>query len=181
MRMDQSVRKLGSKSILLIAILGAAFQAIPLFGEQGNSTQEQTGSRDTGGAVSGSGLLRQISGALEDVVAKVSPAVVQIQASGLGPVENNDGVALIVRQHAIGSGVIVDPDGFIITNAHVIEGAQRIRVVLPQSKGHYRLSGRASDPVTSQSDGLFIHASARRGAAAADIAGLQSDLNQRTH
>lgn len=131
--MAQSVRSLAkcSKSILLIATLGASFPAIALLGQQVNSRQTHTGSRDTGGAVSDSGLLLQLSGALEDVVARVSPAVVQIQASGLGPVENKNGVALIVRQHAIGSGVIVDPDGFIITNAHVIEGAQRIRVVLP--------------------------------------------------
>ena len=35
-----------------------------------------------------------------------------------------------MRQHAIGAGVIVDPDGYIMTNAHVVAGAQRIRVVL---------------------------------------------------
>ena len=78
-------------------------------------------------------LLRQFNGALQDLVAKVSPAVVQVQAAGLAPVEtgNKSGVAFFVRQHAIGSGVIVDPDGYIMTNAHVIEGAQRVRVVLP--------------------------------------------------
>jgi serine protease Do len=58
---------------------------------------------------------------------------VQIQTAGLAPLEvsKKSGVALIVRQRAIGSGVIVDPDGYIITNAHVVEGAQRVRVVLP--------------------------------------------------
>jgi len=78
-------------------------------------------------------LLRQFNSSLEALVSKVSPAVVQIQAAGLAPLQagNKGGVAVIVRQRAIGSGVIVDPDGYIMTNAHVVEGAQRVRVVLP--------------------------------------------------
>jgi serine protease Do len=53
--------------------------------------------------------------------------------TGYGPVheENRTQTALIVRQHAVGSGVIVDPNGYIMTNAHVVESAQRIRVALP--------------------------------------------------
>jgi serine protease Do len=78
-------------------------------------------------------LLRQFNGSLQALVSKVSPAVVQVQAAGLAPLEasNKSGAALIVRQRAIGSGVIIDPDGYIMTNAHVVEGAQRVRVVLP--------------------------------------------------
>jgi len=78
-------------------------------------------------------VLRQLNSALEGLVAKVSPAVVQILVSGYGPANDNSHTetALIVRQHALGSGIIVDPNGYIMTNAHVVEGAQRIRVALP--------------------------------------------------
>jgi serine protease Do len=80
-----------------------------------------------------SAALLQINNALEGLAAKVSPAVVQILVTGYGPLheENRTQTALIVRQHAVGSGVIVDPSGYIMTNAHVVEGAQRIRVALP--------------------------------------------------
>ena len=77
--------------------------------------------------------LMQLNNALEGLAAKVSPAVVQILVTGYGPLhqENRTQTALIVRQHAVGSGVIVDSAGYIMTNAHVVEGAQRIRVALP--------------------------------------------------
>jgi serine protease Do len=77
--------------------------------------------------------LVQLNNALEGLAAKVSPAVVQILVTSYGPAreENRTQTALIVRQHAVGSGVIVDPSGYIMTNAHVVEGAQRIRVALP--------------------------------------------------
>jgi serine protease Do len=78
-------------------------------------------------------VLQQLNSAIEQLTARISPAVVQILVTGYGAVEeNNRGqTALITREQAIGSGVIVDPDGYIITNAHVVEGAQRIHVALP--------------------------------------------------
>lgn len=59
--------------------------------------------------------------------------MVEIVVTGYGPSEErgHTDAARIVRQHAIGTGIIVDPDGYIMTNAHVIEGAQRIKVILP--------------------------------------------------
>ena len=82
-------------------------------------------------------VLQQLNAALEGLVAKVSPAVVQILVTGYGPLEENDhtDTAVVARQRAIGSGVIVDPTGYIMTNAHVVQGALRIRVVLPLPQG----------------------------------------------
>jgi serine protease Do len=77
--------------------------------------------------------LMQLNTALEVLAGKVSQGVVQIMVTGYGPLEESKSVetALIARQRAIGSGVIVDPSGYIMTNAHVVEGARRIRILLP--------------------------------------------------
>jgi serine protease Do len=82
-----------------------------------------------------SALLHQLDDSLQQVAARVSPAVVQIVVSGYRPVEDHEGnaTAKLARASVIGSGIIVDPDGYVMTNAHVVEGAQRIRVILSPS------------------------------------------------
>ena len=82
------------------------------------------GSRET--------LLAQFNDSLEELTARVSPSIVQVQVTGYRSVEakNQDASSLIGRERSLGSGVIVDRDGYIITNAHVVKGAQRIRVVI---------------------------------------------------
>jgi len=85
-------------------------------------------------AAEGGGDLRKTSHQIEALAKKVSPAVVKILVTGYGPVsqDGRQNAAVIGRQHAIGSGVIVDPNGYVITNAHVVAGAQQIRVTLAQ-------------------------------------------------
>lgn len=76
--------------------------------------------------------LHDLDNSLQELAAKVSPAVVQITVSGYRPIkdpEHSDS-AKIAHASVIGSGIIVDPEGYIMTNAHVVEGAQRIRVML---------------------------------------------------
>jgi serine protease Do len=87
------------------------------------------------GTSTASGSLRQLDAALKELTTKVSPAVVQILATGYGLLGREDGdqTAVLARQQDVGSGVILDSDGYIITNAHVVKGAERIEVLLTRA------------------------------------------------
>lgn len=76
--------------------------------------------------------LAEFSGALEQLAAAVAPAVVQVQVSAWCSPEptNRENAAILTSCRAVGSGVIVDPSGYIITNEHVVRNARRIRVML---------------------------------------------------
>ena len=77
--------------------------------------------------------LRTLSHSLETVAAKVGPTVVQIRVTAYGPVPDATTTgALLGSQRSTGSGVILSADGFIVTNAHVVEGGRRFTVVLPR-------------------------------------------------
>src|SRR5579864_7660175 len=77
--------------------------------------------------------LHKLNESVDALIKKVSPSVVQILVTGYGPVESERGNTAVVigRQRGIGSGFVVDPEGYIVTNAHVVTGAQRVEVVLP--------------------------------------------------
>jgi serine protease Do len=80
--------------------------------------------------------LRRFDESVGALIKRVSPSVVQILVTGYGPLEEaerGNAGAVIGRQRAIGSGFIIDADGYIITNAHVVNGAQRVQVVLPSA------------------------------------------------
>ena len=80
--------------------------------------------------------LRQFSASIETLVTRVSPSVVQVLVTGYGPVDDgreSDTDVVVGKQRRLGSGVIIDSDGYIVTNAHVVKGGQRIEVVLSGS------------------------------------------------
>ncbi|HST90836.1 MAG TPA: trypsin-like peptidase domain-containing protein [Brevundimonas sp.] len=65
------------------------------------------------------------------VVRSSAPAVVNIAAVGVQQVRDPFwGIPGQRQTGSVGSGVIVRPDGIVVTNNHVIQGMQRIRVTL---------------------------------------------------
>jgi len=78
--------------------------------------------------------LHKLNQSVDALIKRVSPSVVQILVTGYGPLEGGERgntASVIGRQRAIGSGFVIDPSGYIMTNAHVVNGAQRVQVVLP--------------------------------------------------
>jgi len=79
--------------------------------------------------------LADYSAAMENLAESASPAVVQILVQTLAPVGKDESRAagFVSEQEATGSGVIVDPNGYIVTNAHVVRNARRIDVKILRS------------------------------------------------
>jgi serine protease Do len=78
--------------------------------------------------------LHQLNDSVEALVQRVSPSVVQILVTGYSSTERQDrGETNLVigKERAIGSGVIVDAEGYVVTNAHVLNGAEKIEVIVP--------------------------------------------------
>ncbi len=63
-------------------------------------------------------------------VREASPAVVNIQGQK-SVVETNESARQVSKQvNGMGTGVLIDPRGFILTNFHVVDGVRRINVTL---------------------------------------------------
>jgi serine protease Do len=78
--------------------------------------------------------LHQLNDSIEALVQHVSPSVVQILVTGYAASEEpgqTRATDIVGRRQVIGSGVIVDPEGYIVTNAHVVSGAEKITVIVP--------------------------------------------------
>src|SRR2546421_10907352 len=91
--------------------------------------------------------LRKFNESVDALIKKVTPSVVQILVTGYGPLEEGEHGntnTLIGRQRAIGSGFVIDPRGYIVTNAHVVKGAQRVQVVLPSANADGSLDAALS-------------------------------------
>ncbi|MBL8215938.1 MAG: trypsin-like peptidase domain-containing protein [Bryobacterales bacterium] len=73
-----------------------------------------------------------VSSRVQTLAEQVGPAVVQVLTYGFGPADPDE-LSLVRAHRGNGSGVIVDPRGYILTNAHVVGMARRVQVLLPQA------------------------------------------------
>ncbi len=87
--------------------------------------------------------LVRMNESVDALTRKVWPSVVQILVTSYGAREESgraDTSVVVGRQRSSGSGFVIDPDGYIMTNAHVVSGAQRVQVVLPAANADGTLS-----------------------------------------
>ncbi|MGA8311557.1 MAG: Do family serine endopeptidase [Terriglobales bacterium] len=106
------------------------------------------------------GALLSLDQAMETLAARVTPAIVNVTVTSRAKVNVSDGDADDMQQffdrqfgqqfgqqfgppgrsfgqrqqprveHGLGSGVIISPDGYIVTNNHVVDGASDVRVTM---------------------------------------------------
>src|SRR5216684_3109272 len=91
----------------------------------------------------GDDIMDAYSRAVITAAEKVSPSVVYIEVQQ--PIRSRRGNAPRMPQEArgSGSGFIFTPDGFILTNSHVVHGAKKIEVTV--SDGHKHLADSIGD------------------------------------
>lgn len=96
-------------------------------------------------------VLAGLSDDLQTLSHAIEPAVVKIYATGLAPVAgDSDRTAYLAQQRSLGAGSIMDANGYILTNAHVIQNARSISVLLPDLTKKFEPSDdRDSEPPTT--------------------------------
>ncbi len=101
--------------VLMMAVAGGGGVLAGAFFVNDSDSSNSTADIGTTGTTDGNGL--------SALVGKVSPSVVAVQTA------TNQGAGL-------GTGVILDTDGHILTNFHVIDGARTISVVFPGGQSY---------------------------------------------
>ncbi len=145
-----------------IALIAAIFVVAGLSGSSISHAKEKTVSKET------VNMLGKLSDAFAEVAEVARPAVVNISTTSTVTMEENPfgnmfndpffrhffggqfgnhGLRRQYKSAALGSGVIVASDGYILTNNHVVKGADTIKVIL-YDKREFKGKVVGTDPRT---------------------------------
>jgi serine protease Do len=98
--------------------------------------------------------LAQFNASIRSLTRRASPAIVEITVTGYGATDgsaaSDDGQRTseqVWRQRSSGSGVLVDPAGYIMTSAHVIERATALEVIVGSATDGSRAGALEAAPV----------------------------------
>lgn len=116
---------------VIVAILGGAIGAGGVYYAFKNSIPVSTLENNSNTSVNPPAFKGE-NGALTvpQVVEKVTPAVVGVSTKSLV----RDQFFNVKEQEGLGSGFIINEDGYVVTNYHVINGAQEVKVIFSDGK-----------------------------------------------
>ena len=116
---------------VIVAILGGAIGAGGVYYVFKNSIPVSTLENNSNTSVNPPAFKGE-DGALTvpQVVEKVTPAVVGVSTKSLV----RDQFFNVKEQEGLGSGFIINEDGYVVTNYHVINGAQEVKVIFSDGK-----------------------------------------------
>lgn len=138
------MKRINLFTIILILLLNA-FITMALINKYGNKTPETDTFVSQGTSQPSKASSAKRINSITEAVKAVEPAVVSINVIkteyvravspfGFGFFDFFGSIPLLRQVESIGSGVIYDPKGYIVTNAHVVSGATQIKVILPDKR-----------------------------------------------